>query len=114
MLKGFPDRPLSYRELEKLSKSDTIGFVFPATPNSLRDDEEGKSRIYDLLITIEGTVTAVAYEEDDGWIVVSKIDTDTPKTEAVDDIVEYRDYEVKDEVKVHEFVTELYGALSER
>ena len=114
MLKGFPDRPLSYQELEKLSQSETIGFVFPATPNSLRDDEEGKSRIYDLLITIGDTVTAVAYEEDDGWIVVSKIDTDTPKTEAVDDIVEYRDYEVKDEEKVHEFVTELYGALSER
>lgn len=35
MLNGFPDRPLSYQELEVLSRSDAIGFVFPATPNSL-------------------------------------------------------------------------------
>jgi hypothetical protein len=114
MLKGFPDRPLSHQELETLAQSDAIGFVFPATPNSLRDDEEGKPGIYDLLITIGDTVTAVAYEEEDGWVVVTKIDTDTPKTEAVDDIIEYQDYEVENEEEVYEFVTELYGALSER
>jgi hypothetical protein len=48
------------------------------------------------------------------WVVVSKIDTDTPKTEAVDDIIEYQDYEVENEEEVYEFVTELYAALSER
>ena len=115
MLKGFPERPLSYHELEVLAQSDAIGFVLPATPNSLRVDEEGEPGIYDLLITIGDRVTAVAYEErGDGWIVVSKIDIDTPKTEAVDDIVEYRDYEIEDKEKVYEFVTELYGTLDEQ
>ncbi len=46
MLKGFPERPLSYHELEVLAQSDAIGFVLPATPNSLRDDEEGEPGIY--------------------------------------------------------------------
>lgn len=114
MLKGFPDRPLSYQELEVLSRSDAIGFVFPATPNSLRDDKEGKSAIYDLLISTGDTVTAVVYEKEDGWTVISKISADTPRTEAVDDVIEYRNYDIQDEEKVHEFVTELYGALGER
>ena len=114
MLKGFPDRPLSYQELGVLARSDAIGFVFPATPNSLRDDEEGNPGIYDLLISTEDTVTAVVYEEEDGWTVVSKISADTPRTEAVDDIIEYRDYNIRDEEEVHEFVTELYGTLDEQ
>ncbi|WP_435079983.1 hypothetical protein, partial [Halococcus sp. AFM35] len=74
-----------------------------------------ESGIYDLLITIGDRVIAVAYEKKgDGWIVVSKIDIDTPKTEVVDDIVEYRDYEIEEEEKVYEFVTKLYGTLDEQ
>lgn len=42
MLRGFPDRPLSYPELETLNHADAIGFVCPATPNSIRDDKENK------------------------------------------------------------------------
>lgn len=113
MLKGFPERALSYQELEILSQSDAIGFVLPATPNSLRDDEEGEPRIYDLLISTEDTVTAVAYGTEDGWTIVSKIGADTPRTEAVDDIIEYRGYDIQDIEKVHEFVTELYEAVDE-
>jgi hypothetical protein len=67
-----------------------------------------------LLIFTEDTVTAVVYEEEDGWTVVSKISADTPRTETIDDIIEYRNYNTQDEEKVHEFVTELYGTLGEQ
>jgi hypothetical protein len=59
MLSGLPDRPLSYSEIETLHQADAIGFVFPATPNSIRDDGENKLRVYDLLITTGETISAV-------------------------------------------------------
>jgi hypothetical protein len=40
MVKGLPDRPLSHPEVASLNQSDSIGFVFPATPHSIRDDGE--------------------------------------------------------------------------
>lgn len=111
MLSGLPDRPLSYPEVETLNQADAIGFVFPATPNSIRDDEKNMPRVYDLLITTGETVSAVVYDEDEGWIVVGKTDTDSPKEAAVNDVIEYREYDIEDEEKVLEFVSELYGAI---
>jgi hypothetical protein len=113
MLKGLPDRPLSHRELEILAQSNAIGFVLPATPNSLRNNEEGKPRIHDLLISTGATVTAVGYKETDGWVIVNKSDADRPKEKMVGDIIEYQDYDIEDEEKVREFVTDLYGAIDE-
>ena len=113
MVKGLPNRALSYPEVESLNHSDAIGFVFPATPNSIRDDEDNKPRVYDLLITSGKTVSALVFDEDDGWKVVTKTSPDSPKEAAVHDVIEYRDYDIEDEEKVLRFVTELYGMLDD-
>jgi len=110
MVSGLPDRPLSYPEVESLNHSDAIGFVFPATPHSIRDDEENVPRVYDLLITTGDTVAAVVYE-DDGWKVVGRASPDEKKEAVVDDVIGYRGYDIEDEEKVLQFVTELYGAM---
>jgi hypothetical protein len=111
MLRGLPDRPLSVQELEALAKSDVTGLVFPATPNSIRTDTDGDRRIYDLLISTKETVAAVAYDEDDGWILVGRTAAENPKEAAVDYIIEYRGYDIDDREKVLEFVTRLYESL---
>jgi hypothetical protein len=113
MLSGLPDRPLSYSELEALNHSDAIGFVFPATHHSIHDDEDSQTRVCDLLITTGETVTAVVYDEDQGWTIVGKTSSDSPKEAAVNDVIEYRGYEIEDEEKLLEFVTELYAAMDE-
>jgi len=113
MVKGLPDRPLSYPEVESLNQSDAIGFVFPATPHSIQDDEDNKPRVYDLLITSGETVSALVYDEDEGWQIITKTSPDSPKEAAVNDVIEYRGYDIEDEEKVLEFVTELYGAMDE-
>lgn len=111
MLKGFPDRPLSVQELEALAQSDAIGLVLPAAPNSIRADEHGHRRIYDLLISTGERVAAVAYDEDDGWIVVGRTAAENPREAALDHIIEYRGYEIDDRERVLEFVTRLYETL---
>jgi len=111
MLKGLPDRPLSIQELEALAQSDAIGLVLPATPNSIRADADGNRRIYDLLISTGERVAAVAYDEDDGWIVVGRTAAENPREAALDYIIEYRGYEIEDRAKVLEFVTRLYETL---
>jgi hypothetical protein len=113
MVKGLPDRPLSYPEVESLNQSDAIGFVFPATPHSIRDDEDNDPRVYDLLITSGETVSALVFDEDDGWKIIAKTSPDSPKEAAVNDVIEYRDYDIEDEEKVLRFVTELYGTLDD-
>lgn len=113
MVKGLPDRPLSYPEVESLNQSDTIGFVFPATPNSIQDGEHNKPRVYDLLITSGETVSALVYDENEGWNIITKTSPDSPKEAAVNDVIEYRDYDIEDEEEVLQFVTELYGAMDE-
>ena len=113
MLSGLPDRPLSHQELEALVRADALGLVVPATPNSLREDEDGTPGIYDLLISTGETVTAVAYDEGDGWIVVGRTDADCPKEEAVDAVIDYREYEIEDREEVQEFVREIYEATNE-
>ncbi|OSO89274.1 hypothetical protein B9H04_17490 [Halorubrum ezzemoulense DSM 17463] len=47
--------------MESLNQSNAIGFVFPATPQSIQDDEDNKPRVYDLLITSGETVSALVY-----------------------------------------------------
>jgi hypothetical protein len=113
MVKGLPDRPLSHSEVASLNQSDSIGFVFPATPHSIRDDEDSEEDIYDLLITSGETVSAVVCDESDGWQIVTRTSPDNPKEAAVNDVIEYRGYDIEDEEKVLKFVTELYGALDE-
>ncbi|GGJ03929.1 hypothetical protein GCM10008995_12200 [Halobellus salinus] len=113
MVKGLPDRPLSHPEAASLNQSDSIGFVFPATPHSIRDDEDNEGSIYDLLITSGESVSALVYDEDKGWKVVTKTSPDNPKEAAINDVIEYRGYDIEDEEKVLKFVTELYGALDE-
>jgi hypothetical protein len=114
MLGGLPERPLYQPELEALAQGEALQLAFPATPNSIRKDDEGNTRIHDLLLFINGTVAAVAYSENEcGWIVITKTDADNPQEAAVDAIIEYREYEIDDAAKVREFVTELYGAAGD-
>lgn len=113
MVSGLPDRSLSYPEVESLNQSDAIGFVFPATPQSIKDDEENRPRVYDLLITTGDTVAAVIYDEGEGWKVVGRTSPDEKKEAIVNDVIEYRGYDIEDEEKVLQFVTELYGAMDE-
>jgi hypothetical protein len=111
MIKGLPDRPLSHPEVASLNQSDSIGFVFPATPHSIRDDQDNESKVYDLLITSGETVSALVYDESEGWKIVTRTSPDNPKEAAVNDVIEYRGYDIEDEEKVLKFVTELYEAL---
>lgn len=113
MVTGLPDRPLSYPEVESLNQSDAIGFVFPATPQSIRDDEANRLQIYDLLMTSGAAVSALVYDETAGWTIVSKTALDSRKEAVVHDVIEYRGYDIEDEEKVLQFVTELYGAIDE-
>jgi hypothetical protein len=69
--------------------------------------------VYDLLITSGETVSALVYDEDEGWKIVSKTSPDSPKEAAVTDVIEYRGYDIDDEEKVLEFVTELYEAMDD-
>ena len=113
MVKGLPDRPLSYPEVESLNQSNAIGFVFPATPQSIQDDEDDKPRVYDLLITSGETVSALVYNKDEGWKIITETSPDSPKEAAVNDVIAYRGYDIEDEEQVLQFVTELYGAMDE-
>jgi len=91
MVKGLPDRPLSYPEVESLNQSNAIGFVLPATPQSIQDDEDNKPRVYDLLITSGETVSALVYDKDEGWKIITKASPDSPKEAAVNDVIAYRE-----------------------
>ena len=113
MISGLPDRPISFSELEALVAADALGFVLPATPESLRDEEDGTSRVYDILISTDDTVSAVVYDEGEGWMVLDKINTDSSREEAVTSVIEYRGYEIEDEEKMLEFVSGMYEMLDE-
>jgi hypothetical protein len=113
MVKGLPDRPLSYPDVESLNKSDAIGFVFPATPNSIQADNDDNPCVYDLLITSGDTVSALVYDEGEGWKIITKTSPDSPKEAAVNDVIEHRGYDIEDEEKVLDFVTKLYEAMDE-
>lgn len=108
MVSGLPDRPLSVPELEALVVADATGFVIPATSESLREDEDGVSQVYDVLIPVGDTVSAVVYEEEEGWMVLDKIDTDSPREEVVTSVIEYRGYDIEKEEDMLEFVNSMY------
>jgi hypothetical protein len=55
-----------------------LGFVLPVTPKSLRDDDDGVSRIYDILISTGDSVSAVVYDDQEGWMALDKIDIGSP------------------------------------
>ncbi len=114
MVSGLPNRPISFAELEALVAADAVGFVLPATPESLRDDEDGTSRVYDILISTDDTVSAVVYDEEEGWMVLDKIDTDSPREKAVTSVIKYRGYDIEDEEKMLEFVSGMYEMLDEK
>lgn len=44
---------------------------------------------------------------------LTKTSPDSPKEAAVNDVIEYRDYDIEDVEEVLQFVTELYGAMDD-
>jgi len=113
MVSGLPARPLSYPEVAELNRSDAVGFVFPATPQSIETDDDNSRRIYDLLITSGDTISAVVYEEPCGWTAIATAAADADKEELVADVIAHRDYDIDDEEKALAFVSELYGTMDE-
>jgi len=114
MVSGLPDRPLLFSEVEALVATDPLGFVLPATPKSLGDDDDGGSRVYDILISTGDSVSAVVYDDQEGWMVLDKIDNGSPREEAVTQVIEHREYDIEDEEEILEFVSGMYEMLNER
>lgn len=112
MVGGLPDRPISFSEIEALVATDPLGFVLPATAKSLRDDDGG-SRVYDILISTGNSVSAVVYDDQEGWMVLDKIDNGSPREEAVTHVIEHREYDIEDEEEILEFVSGMYEMLDE-
>lgn len=114
MLSGLPDRPLYRQEVEALTDSDAIRFAFPATPESIEDDEEGRTRVCDVLLFVEEFVAVVAYQgEGEGWTVVTKESGEEPYETAIDALIEYRGYEIEEEGAMRDVVREFYGVTEE-
>ena len=112
MLRGLPDRPLYRPELNALTDGDRIRFAMPATPESVRDDRGGRTRIHDLLLFLEESVAVVAYDEG-GWTAVANESGDEPYEAAIDALIEYRGYEVEAEAATRELVRKVYGEIAE-
>jgi len=89
MVGGLPDRPISFSEVEALVATDPLGFVLPATAKSLRDDDDGGSRVYDILISTGDSVLAVVHDGQEGWMVHDKIDSGSLREEAVTHVIEH-------------------------
>jgi hypothetical protein len=115
MVSGLPARPLSYPEVAELNRSDAVGFVLPATPQSIETADDNSSRIYDLLITSGEITSAVVYEDENtrGWTAIATAAADADKEELVADVIAHRDYDIDDEEKALAFVSELYGTMDE-
>lgn len=114
MLSGLPDRPLYRPEINALTESDAIRFAFPATPESIEDDEEGETIVYDVLLFLEESVAVVAYQgTSEGWTVVANESGDEPYETAIDALIEYRGYEIEEEGMMREIVREFYGVTEE-
>lgn len=115
MLRGLPDRPLYDHELDILIESDALRLAFPAMSQSLRYDENGTRRIYDLFLFLDDRVAAVAYaKEEGGWVVVANEQGDRPYDAAFGALVEYRGYVDPDEDKVREVVKAFYDVEYDR
>jgi len=114
MLDGLPDRPLFETELGAFTESEAIRFAFPATPESMDTDDDGRRRIYDLLLFLPASVAVLAYEGDgQGWTVVANESGEEPYQAAIDALIDYRDYELEEEGAVRELVEEFYGVTEE-
>jgi hypothetical protein len=113
MLDSVPSRPLTRHEVDALSESNSLQLAVPATPESIRDDEDGQQRIYDVLLFLEGTVVAIAYQETDrGWTVVTREtdETDDAYEVAYDELLAYRGYdELAREEAMEQVVKKMYG-----
>jgi len=117
MLDSLPARPLTPQEVDALSETETLELAFPATPESIRETDEGQQRIYDLLLFLGETVVAVAYGEDQGaWTVVTREtdENDDAYEVAYDELLAYRGYEAIDrEEAMKRAITKLYGLPEE-
>lgn len=114
MLSGLPDRSLYRSEIEAFTESDAIRFAFPATPESIEDDEEGRTRVYDLLLFLEESVAVVAFQgEGEGWTIVANESGEEPYETAIDALIEYRGYDIEEEGTMREIVREFYGVTEE-
>lgn len=113
MLSSLPNRPLYQTEVDALSEDDSFDLVFPASPESVREDDEGAQRIHDLLVFMEGTVATNAYAADEeAWILVPK-ETDEHNDAyevTYDKLLKYRGYDELDrEDALRQAVAKLYG-----
>lgn len=111
MVSGLPDRPLSVLELEALVAADATGFVIPAISESLRDSGHGGSQVYDVLISVDDTVSAVVYDEEGGWTVLDKFDTYRPQEAAIASVIERRGYDIENEEAMLDFINNMYEML---
>ena len=83
----------------------------PATPESIRDDRDGRTRVHDLLLFLEESVAAVAYDEG-GWTAVANESGDEPYEAAIDALIEYRGYEMEAEAATRELVRKMYEEMA--
>jgi len=113
MLDSLSSCPLVQHEVDALSESDSLQLAVPATPESIREDENGQQRIYDLLLFLEGTVVAIAYHEaESGWKVVTRETDETDDTYEVayDKLLAYRGYdELAREEAMEQVIKKMYG-----
>lgn len=117
MLDSVPSRPLAQHEVDTLSESDALRLAVPATPESIREDEDGQQRVYDVLLFLNGTVVAIAYQEvDSRWTVVTKEtdENDDAYEVAYDKLLEYRGYEeLAREEAMKQVIRKRYGIPEE-
>jgi len=113
MLSSLPNRPLYQTEVDALSEDDSFELVFPASPESIREDDEGAQRIHDLLVFMGETVATIAYAADEeAWtLVANETDEHNDAYEvAYDELLEYRGYDELDrEDALRQAVAKLYG-----
>jgi hypothetical protein len=113
MLSSLPNRPLYQTETDTLSENEALDLAFPATPESIREDDDGNKRIHDLLLFMGETVATIAYQEaEEAWRLVTK-ETDENEDAyevAYNKLLEYRGYDELDrEEALKQAVSKLYG-----
>ena len=96
MISSLPDRPLSPTETVTISKSRAGFVLFPATPDSMFEGDQ-VTDVRDLLIVTETVLAVLAYEETAGWVSVVRFDDTTKFAEAIEAIVDYRDYPLSED-----------------
>ena len=98
MFSALPNRPLTVRETLTLSQDNADLLMFPATPDSLAQNDESPEQVFDLLIFTQNLVAGLAYDaENETWSVLAKNDDPTSFENVLDAVVEHCDYQVSDE-----------------